>query len=492
MLLLNENPKSKKEDKVKKRRMKMKKIKLLSLVVFIVLGLFTTKSYAFYSALGGKLELEGVFFHQSILRAEDFQRDAQYVMGRSSGELRALYHLTTEPCQTAGMFDKIDLRAIFRGGYDNVYDFTNKWGHDGGYFSKSKESDLKTESEMREWYVDLFKGPLWLRLGKQQIVWGKSDFFRLLDIINPLDYSWHNFFEGYDDIRIPLRLISAQYAVGDVGIFRGLSVQAVVNPEDFKSTGLGQFGMPWAPAPPGFQFFPNYKHDKGAQAGGRIQAIAGPFSFTINDYYTYQQDPVFNLSKGALTYPRVNVVGGCIDYYDDFTKSVWRAEITYTPNKVMAVNFSSSNAGNLLSDHPSGTLKRDEIKYVIGWDRNTWIRCLNKKATCFLSAQAFLTHVLNFEPGLSNGGTLAATETIFTALWNSSYISGKLTPQVYWAYYLRGNSHAMGPSLNYLITDHWAVKAGANIVWAADKGTDLNFGSSMNNDEVYLKLSFTF
>ena len=40
----------------------------------------------------------------------------------------------------------------------------------------------------RELYADAVAGDFWFRVGKQQIVWGKTDFFRLQDVINPVDF----------------------------------------------------------------------------------------------------------------------------------------------------------------------------------------------------------------------------------------------------------------------------------------------------------------
>ena len=43
---------------------------------------------------------------------------------------------------------------------------------------------------LRELYVDTKLGDMWdLRLGKQQVVWGTADGMKLLDMINPTDYS---------------------------------------------------------------------------------------------------------------------------------------------------------------------------------------------------------------------------------------------------------------------------------------------------------------
>src|SRR5437773_2750439 len=62
-------------------------------------------------------------------------------------------------------------------------------------FSKGARDALKFENVLREAYVDIkFRGPLSgfsLRAGRQQIIWGESDGFRMLDRVNNLDLSWH-------------------------------------------------------------------------------------------------------------------------------------------------------------------------------------------------------------------------------------------------------------------------------------------------------------
>ena len=55
--------------------------------------------------------------------------------------------------------------------------------------SHFKNSDSYTQSEfLRELYVDTQAGDWDVRLGKQQIVWGKADGAKFLDLINPTDY----------------------------------------------------------------------------------------------------------------------------------------------------------------------------------------------------------------------------------------------------------------------------------------------------------------
>ena len=47
----------------------------------------------------------------------------------------------------------------------------------------------RTRSELKEAYLDLemFDSRLWLRVGKQNIVWGKTELFRTTDQFNPQD-----------------------------------------------------------------------------------------------------------------------------------------------------------------------------------------------------------------------------------------------------------------------------------------------------------------
>jgi hypothetical protein len=70
--------------------------------------------------------------------------------------------------------------------------------------------------DLPSFYLDYTDGPFWLRLGNQQIAWGESIFFRVLDVPNGLDLRRHSFLdwasEEYADERVP--------ALGVRGSFR--------------------------------------------------------------------------------------------------------------------------------------------------------------------------------------------------------------------------------------------------------------------------------
>lgn len=103
---------------------------------------------------------------------------------------------------------------------------------------------------MRELYFDAtipFDGgtELNFRVGRQQVVWGRTDLFRVLDQVNPIDYSIQNIYEEFEDSRIPMGIFSAEYRAGVVGQLDDLNFQFIWKFEDFRPHTLGQGGEPY-------------------------------------------------------------------------------------------------------------------------------------------------------------------------------------------------------------------------------------------------------
>ena len=98
----------------------------------------------------------------------------------------------------------------------------------------------------RELYMDATLGDWWVRIGKQQVVWGKTDFFRLQDVVNPVDYGQHLFFDSFEDIRIPQWIASFQYKFGAVGPTTDNAITVLWNFDQFQQVGLGNPSQGWA------------------------------------------------------------------------------------------------------------------------------------------------------------------------------------------------------------------------------------------------------
>jgi hypothetical protein len=91
-------------------------------------------------------------------------------------------------------------------------------------------------------YLDYNKGPLWLRIGNQQIAWGEALFFRVSDVANGLDLRRHSFVdwasEEYADERVASPAIRGSYRFNDTW-----EVEAYV--QQFSPTIYGNENTPY-------------------------------------------------------------------------------------------------------------------------------------------------------------------------------------------------------------------------------------------------------
>jgi uncharacterized protein DUF1302 len=85
-----------------------------------------------------------------------------------------------------------------------------------------------------------------LRVGKQQVVWGKTDAFRLQDIVNPVDFGYHNVFPSLEDRRIPTLSADLVHSFGNVGPLEDVSLEFVWVFDKFMPVQVGQCGDFWA------------------------------------------------------------------------------------------------------------------------------------------------------------------------------------------------------------------------------------------------------
>ena len=97
----------------------------------------------------------------------------------------------------------------------------------------SNESYTQRDA-LREAYVDAEVNDYSIRAGKQQVVWGTADGMKLLDAINPTDYS-EMAQNQMEDSRIPVWMVNAEKDVEDGGSFQVI----VSEPKGSVFAGLG-------------------------------------------------------------------------------------------------------------------------------------------------------------------------------------------------------------------------------------------------------------
>ena len=268
----------------------------------------------------------------------------------------------------------VSLYGIWRGYYNAALEIDRDQEQrmiDAG--SRDEIDDFERDQEMREIFVDITPGNWNFRIGKQQIIWGESDGFRMADIINPLDYSWHYFFPSWEDIRIPLWGVDIMYSLPSINEYTfefvwlpgafdtgfqgnklapfGANWSMGFFNQYFHSSITGAFGptfsalgMPGDPAAifPGFvacatddstgtvQFFKEAigkstpdNSIQNSEVGMRINAMFGGFDVCLFDFYSRSDNPVFEKDWYEKFLRGVFTSTGLYEYQDEIFQYPW-------------------------------------------------------------------------------------------------------------------------------------------------------------------------
>ncbi len=145
----------------------------------------------------------------------------------------------------AAMGADFKAHATLRGYYDwNIYEDNGETSRmesparGGNRGSLLEVSDRDYMIDLPAAYLDYSDGPLFLRLGNQQIAWGEAIFFRVLDLPNGLDMRRHLILdpaaEEFSDKRVPAIGLRSSYRVTDdwevEGFIQQFNPSTVPNP----------------------------------------------------------------------------------------------------------------------------------------------------------------------------------------------------------------------------------------------------------------------
>ena len=123
---------------------------------------------------------------------------------------------------------KVTTFVKIRGFYDAAGSVDDDFGdanyfevplHGGSRGSLLEASGERSMIDLPSFYLDYNDGPLWVRVGNQQIAWGEALFFRISDVPNGLDLRRHSFIdfaaEEYADERVASPGIRGSYRFND-------------------------------------------------------------------------------------------------------------------------------------------------------------------------------------------------------------------------------------------------------------------------------------
>ncbi len=395
----------------------------------------------------------------------------QFIQQRNTMKIRVDWHWLQRGGKWLDRFDLSDLVEssnlflLYRGVYDSVFDTkpgmrtkrtfqgekVDKRFDDLDDFDRGALDAFKFENTLREAYVDVkFRGGFSLRAGRQQIIWGESDGFRLLDRANALDLSWHFQQElpppsyNLDDLRIPFWMIKGLYDFGSVGSWSNVFAEAYWNPGDWQPNKVSFLPAPWGvrigqplsnPRNGAFFFgrnrterlmngtglFRQGNYDRNpidnSQFGIRFNGVVGadtpllPEGLQLQVGYLYQR---FTPSGGASTSaavvrgipptpagniqtqnlynretlpvefytPYIHTIGVAANYFDEWSKMVWRFEEAYDFGLPF---YSCGHSPHAIAKQPScvrettfspflpGIRNHDVWSSLVAFDRPTWI-----------------------------------------------------------------------------------------------------------------------
>mgnify|MGYP005691377823 CR=1 FL=1 len=132
---------------------------------------------------------------------------------------------------------------------------------DDGYGSALENNGQDYMIDLPALYLDYNKGPVWLRVGNQQIAWGEALFFRVFDVVQGLDLRRHSVLgvaaEEYSDSRIPSPAIRGSYRFDNGWELEGYAQQ-------FRPSILPRPGTPYSLVAEAFTVYeePGYAQDE--------------------------------------------------------------------------------------------------------------------------------------------------------------------------------------------------------------------------------------
>jgi hypothetical protein len=353
--------------------------------------------------------------------------------------------------------------------------------------ARSDFQEYYNDEELREAYLYI---PIGLqfsaRIGKQQVVWGETDFFQAMDVIHGYDQTWRAFLEPEnEEWRKPLWLINLQY----FSVNSDSSVQVVLRPgideNDAMGNSLDTFGGRWSlNGSRGFNtaaLIPvNYDHSKAdaddPSYGIRWLGNVLGLGVTLNYYHSLSQDPVVNfadLSGGSnpmfrsygeaprngfaeFIYPEVDIFGATLNGYLESINSTFRAELAFTPDKPYNFGFANTpSAGG------NGIIEKDTLRSMIGLDTpfrtQSW---LGTSAPTSLSLQLFDTWIIDHEDSeqvVDFGSPKKEHSGILTALMMMPFRHDSVNVSFAVIHDLAYDGTILVPGVNLSLGDHWRV-----------------------------------
>lgn len=477
----------------------------------------TSESYSFH--LGGYARTWASFNLQNPPEAKKNERFSPSML---RGSL-----LLDADAKTGPISWKVVGRADeeYRTPYQRDLENLNRQNSPGGPGSSLMQQ--YNQADLREYYADFSPvDRVNFRVGKQQVVWGETDFFRALDLVNGFDYRWRSFLEREgDELRKPLFLVKTKINVPEADG----SLQLLFRPGIDRNRDVGNsydlYGGRWAGQPyKGVDFLApgalNYNYRQpGANVqdktwGARWDGIGGPINYSLAYLKTFSNDPVVNSAfapsgpapTGALgdfIFPKIDLFGATANGYVPAIDAVLSTELVYTRHA--PYNVGTNFFGGALPGF-GGIVRKNLITSMFRIDKNLNLSSLlGTSRPSFFSVQVFDKWIQNYKESddivnmVGYGAAAKKHSTIATVILGLNYRNDKINPQLAAGVSLQGGGSFLIPSVEFVYGDHWRLVLEADLFFSKNKrqpgqienSTGL-FGSFANNNQFVARLTRQF
>ncbi len=333
---------------------------------------------------------------------------------------------------------------------------------------------------MRELYMDMYFDNFDLRVGKQQIVWGKADGVFITDIVSPLNLS-EFLLPDFDEIRTGVIAAKLDYYIGNSTIEAIWIPQftPTIRPDDNSIW----YVQPEFPAPPTFDWSKSIINPslENSELFLKWSAMTSKIDFELMGGYTWDDNPTmhiqkeFDMSSGSpvLTglnitpqYHRLTVTGG--SFSTEVKGIIFRGEAAYYNGKYFQTQDPMAE---------DALIKKDYLHYVVGLDFNI--------GSVKLSTQFIQKYILDYSDMMSEN------EFHNTATFMARYDMMRETLHLeLFSYIGLSNEDALiRPKISYDFDDSFSLLLGANIFVGERKGS---FGQYQDNSMIYIKIKYNF
>jgi hypothetical protein len=343
-------------------------------------------------------------------------------------------------------------------------------------------NDDSLDLRMRELYLDLYFKNFDIRIGKQQVVWGKADGVFITDIVSPLNLT-EFLLPDFDEIRIGVIAAKIDYYLGN-STFEVIWVP-VFTPTERPKPGSIWYVQPDFPIPPIWdlskeKITPNLKY---SEIFLKYTAITSAIDFELMGAYTWDDNPTLHIQKqfgldmatmqtGLLSlniipqHHRLTIGGG--SFSSEIKGVILRGEAAYYNGKYFLTEDPAQSDGNV---------KKNYLHYLVGLDFNI--------GSVKLSSQFIQQTILDYDENILN----EKTENTMTFLARYDMLRETLHLELFSYIGLTNEDALIRPKITYDFDDSFSILMGSNIFLGDSNG---RFGQYKDNSMAYIKLKYSF